>query len=137
MNGAGLHPATLFVVTLCTGVQRGRQTVPDHALFGQVFKRRVQTLEAIKVVKDSLDDLIDNFVVDAASVYEEGLYIPIMKFADQGRVDETLIRIVRGNVREPDQVYWLPLATLHTCRRGSSPQHSRGSLQSACRFPGL
>lgn len=44
------------------------------------------------------------FGADAASVYEEGLYIPIMKFADQGRVDDTLIRIIRGNVREPDQV---------------------------------
>lgn len=41
---------------------------------------------------------------DAASVYEEGLYIPIMKFADRGKVDETLMRIVRGNVREPDQL---------------------------------
>ncbi len=44
------------------------------------------------------------FGADAASVYEEGLYIPIMKFADQGVVDKTLIRIVRGNVREPDQL---------------------------------
>ncbi len=44
------------------------------------------------------------FGADAASVYEEGLYIPIMKFADRGAVDETLIRIVRGNVREPYQV---------------------------------
>ncbi len=44
------------------------------------------------------------FGADAASVYEEGLYIPIMKFADRGVVDDTLIRIVRGNVREPDQV---------------------------------
>jgi N-methylhydantoinase B len=44
------------------------------------------------------------FGADAASVYEEGLYIPIMKLADRGRVDATLIRIVRGNVREPDQV---------------------------------
>ncbi len=44
------------------------------------------------------------FGADAASVYEEGLYIPIMKFADRGRVDETLVRIVRGNVREPDQL---------------------------------
>jgi len=44
------------------------------------------------------------FGADAASVYEEGLYIPIMKFADRGTVDETLIRIVRGNVREPDQL---------------------------------
>ncbi len=44
------------------------------------------------------------FGADAASVYEEGLYIPIMKFADQGTVDQTLVRIVRGNVREPDQL---------------------------------
>ena len=44
------------------------------------------------------------FGADAHSVYEEGLYIPIMKFADRGRVDETLTRIIRGNVREPDQL---------------------------------
>jgi N-methylhydantoinase B len=44
------------------------------------------------------------FGADAASVYEEGLYIPIMKLATRGTVDETLIRIVRGNVREPDQL---------------------------------
>ncbi|KIN74921.1 hydantoinase B/oxoprolinase family protein [Sulfitobacter guttiformis] len=44
------------------------------------------------------------FGADAASVYEEGLYLPIMKFAERGTVDPTLIRIVRGNVREPDQL---------------------------------
>jgi N-methylhydantoinase B len=44
------------------------------------------------------------FGADAASVYEEGLYIPIMKLVDRGEVDRTLIRIVRGNVREPDQL---------------------------------
>ena len=44
------------------------------------------------------------FGADANSVYEEGIYIPIMKFADRGQVDETLIRLLRGNVREPDQV---------------------------------
>ncbi len=44
------------------------------------------------------------FGADAQSVYEEGLYIPIMKFADRGNVDETLVRLIRGNVREPDQL---------------------------------
>ncbi len=44
------------------------------------------------------------FGADANSVYEEGLYIPIMRFADRGVVDKTLIRIIRGNVREPDQL---------------------------------
>ncbi|UWR21185.1 hydantoinase B/oxoprolinase family protein [Sulfitobacter sp. S190] len=44
------------------------------------------------------------FGADAHSVYEEGLYLPIMKFADRGKVDETLTRIIRGNVREPNQL---------------------------------
>lgn len=44
------------------------------------------------------------FGADAQSVYEEGLYLPIMKFVDRGHVDETLVRVIRGNVREPDQL---------------------------------
>ena len=44
------------------------------------------------------------FGADANSVYEEGLYIPIMKLADKGKIDATLMRIIRGNVREPDQL---------------------------------
>jgi len=44
------------------------------------------------------------FGADAASVYEEGIHIPIMKFAAAGAVDQTLLHIVRGNVREPDQL---------------------------------
>ncbi|MFK7858926.1 MAG: hydantoinase B/oxoprolinase family protein [Granulosicoccus sp.] len=44
------------------------------------------------------------FGADANSIYEEGLYIPIMKFAHEGKVDKTLINIIRGNVREPDQL---------------------------------
>lgn len=44
------------------------------------------------------------FGADANSVYEEGIYIPIMKFADRGEVDKTLIKLLRVNVREPDQL---------------------------------
>lgn len=44
------------------------------------------------------------FGADANSVYEEGLYIPIMKLAERGVVDQTLIKIVRSNVRQPDQL---------------------------------
>ena len=44
------------------------------------------------------------FGADANSIYEEGIYIPIMKFADRGKVDRTLVNIVRGNVREPNQL---------------------------------
>ena len=34
----------------------------------------------------------------------KALYIPIMKLADKGKIDATLMRIIRGNVREPDQL---------------------------------
>ncbi len=44
------------------------------------------------------------FGADAASVYEEGLYIPIMKLIDKGEVDQPFVHLLRGNVREPEQV---------------------------------
>ncbi|NNE42309.1 MAG: hydantoinase B/oxoprolinase family protein [Marinicaulis sp.] len=43
------------------------------------------------------------FTAEANSIYEEGFHIPIMKFAERGEVDQTLIRLLRQNVREPDQ----------------------------------
>ncbi len=44
------------------------------------------------------------FGADAKSVYEEGIQIPIMKFADAGKVDRSLVALIRANVREPNQV---------------------------------
>lgn len=44
------------------------------------------------------------FGPDAAEVYEEGIFIPIMKFAERGQVNRDLINIMRNNVREADQV---------------------------------
>jgi 5-oxoprolinase (ATP-hydrolysing) len=43
------------------------------------------------------------FGPDAGEVFEEGLLIPIAKFAERGRVDPLLIRLIRANVRTPDQ----------------------------------
>ncbi|WP_312531517.1 hydantoinase B/oxoprolinase family protein [Paracoccus sp. (in: a-proteobacteria)] len=44
------------------------------------------------------------FGADGKSVYEEGIQIPIMKFAERGKVNADLIKILRSNVREPNQV---------------------------------
>ncbi|MFI0849037.1 hydantoinase B/oxoprolinase family protein [Mesorhizobium sp. IMUNJ 23232] len=44
------------------------------------------------------------FGADAKSVYEEGIQLPIMKFAEKGEVKLDLVRIIRTNVREPNQV---------------------------------
>ncbi len=44
------------------------------------------------------------FGADGKSVYEEGIQIPIVTFARQGQVNRDLVRMVRANVREPNQV---------------------------------
>ena len=41
---------------------------------------------------------------DGKSVYEEGLYIPIMKLVKQGEVNQDLLRIIQNNVRTPNEV---------------------------------
>jgi N-methylhydantoinase B len=41
---------------------------------------------------------------DGRQVYEEGLAIPLMALAREGRINEDLMRIIRANVREPLQV---------------------------------
>src|SRR5680860_38470 len=44
------------------------------------------------------------FSADADSIHEEGLYIPIMKFAERGNANETLLQMAQANVRVPDQL---------------------------------
>src|SRR6266478_6878117 len=41
---------------------------------------------------------------DGRQVFEEGLAIPLMTLAREGRMNEDLMRIIRANVREPLQV---------------------------------
>ncbi len=54
------------------------------------------------------------FGADAASVYEEGIHIPIMKLFERGQVDKPFIHLLRTNVREPDQLIG-DLYALATC----------------------
>ncbi len=41
---------------------------------------------------------------DGRSLFEEGLFLPIMRFADSNGIDPNLINIIRNNVRVPDEV---------------------------------
>jgi N-methylhydantoinase B len=44
------------------------------------------------------------FGADARDVHEEGLCLPPCRLATAGRLDETLLALIRANVREPEQV---------------------------------
>ena len=41
---------------------------------------------------------------DGRSIYEEGLFIPIMRLAREGAFNEELLELIRANVRQPDPV---------------------------------
>ncbi len=41
---------------------------------------------------------------EATEIYEEGIRIPIMKWAERGKLNTDLVNIIRNNVREADQV---------------------------------
>lgn len=53
-------------------------------------------------------------------VFEEGFQIPIMKLQDRGRTDETLVKLLRKNVRTPDLTMgdlWAQVVALDTMER--------------------
>lgn len=41
--------------------------------------------------------------IEAREVFEEGLHIPLTKIVREGKTDETLVTLIRANVRTPDQ----------------------------------
>ena len=61
------------------------------------------------------------FGPDGRQVYEEGIYVPLMALARRGVMNESLLEIVRANVREPVQVegdfYSLAACNETGCRR--------------------
>ncbi len=61
------------------------------------------------------------FSPDAADVYEEGIYIPITRFAEAGAVDAKLLHILRANLRAPDMV----IGDLHSLAACNATGHRR------------
>jgi len=74
-------------LTMVTPVFRGRRMV---ALFAS-------TVHVVDIGGLGLS-------ADGTQVYHEGLFIPIVRLLSRGRIDETLLTLVRANVREPVQV---------------------------------
>ena len=57
---------------------------------------------------------------EAREVFEEGFHIPVMKLMSEGRVDPTFIRLLRAQVRTPDQTegdLWAQLTGLDLLER--------------------
>jgi len=61
------------------------------------------------------------FGPDAGEVFEEGLRVPIMKLFDKGKLDDSLMRLVVANVRDP-VVAEGDLYSLTACNRNGGAQ---------------
>lgn len=64
---------------------------------------------------------------DAKSVFEEGLYIPIMKLVEAGEPNQDLLKIIRCNVRTPHEVQGDILS--YVSSNETSGERLRGMMQ--------
>ncbi|MCC7428750.1 MAG: hydantoinase B/oxoprolinase family protein [Alphaproteobacteria bacterium] len=75
----------------------------DFTVVSPVFRRgRIVALFACTTHVVDIGGL--GLTPDGRQVYHEGLYLPIIKLVERGRLNEWLLDIVRANVREPVQV---------------------------------
>jgi len=112
----GTLPATVrhFLRTFgADGMRRGDVLITNDAWMGTGHMSDVSVLKpifrdgrlvAFSATTSHMPDIGGRLrAIEAREVFEEGLHIPLMKLRDQGRTNETLIELIRANVRTPDQ----------------------------------
>ena len=101
-NDPWLCAGHLFDIAIAAPVFRDERLVAIVGIVGHVTD--------IGGTKDSLN---------AQEIYEEGLQIPPMKLFREGRANEDLFRLIRENIRDPDQVVGDIHALVSASRTGS------------------
>ncbi len=97
---ATMRPGDIFVTN---DPWKGTGHLHDFTMVTPVF--RCETLVAMFASTCHVIDIGGRGMgPDGRQVYEEGLYVPIMRFADASGTNTTLLEIVKANVREPLQV---------------------------------
>ena len=97
---AQMRPGDVF---LTNDPWKGTGHLNDVTMVTPVFKRaRIVALFASTVHVVDIGGL--GMGPDSMQVYHEGLFIPILKLVDRGRMSDIVLKMVRANVREPVQV---------------------------------
>jgi len=82
---------------------KGTGHLNDLTMVTPVFKgKRMVALFASTVHVVDIGGL--GLSADGTQVYHEGLFLPPLKLVDRGRMSDTVMRVIRANVREPVQV---------------------------------
>ncbi len=99
---------------------RGGMHLPDIFMFVPIFYR--DALQGFSVVVCHHTDVggrvAGSNASDSTEIFQEGLRLPVLKFFENGIVNETLRRIIALNVRVPDRVLGDLYAQYSACKVG-------------------
>src|SRR5262250_3026114 len=99
----------------------GGTHLPDIAVIMPVFHRgkAIALSGAMTHHQDIGGMSAGSIPTNATEIFQEGLRIPPLKFRDAGRYNDTLVAIIRQNVRIPDAVMGDLNAQLAACNVGA------------------
>ena len=94
-----IRPKDIFITN---DPWKGTGHLPDVCIVQPIFKDK--RLIAFAATTSHVPDIGGRIrALEAREVYEEGLQIPLSKLAEQGEINDFLVRMIRANVRTPDQ----------------------------------
>lgn len=98
----------------------GSTHLPDIYVFKPIFfeGRLLAFAAAIGHQTDIGGRVAGGNACDNTEIYQEGIRIPPLRLFEGGRLNDTLIQMLRLNVRLPDKVEGDVMATVAACRRG-------------------
>lgn len=98
----------------------GGMHLPDIFMFKPIFfQQRLQGFSVVIAHHCDMGGRVPGSnAADSTEIFQEGLRIAPMKFYTQGKINETLVTIIKKNVRLPDLVLGDMGAQLATCNIG-------------------
>jgi N-methylhydantoinase B len=98
--GAGqMHPGDVLITN---DAWMGTGHMSDVSVVKPIFHR--DRLVAFSATTAHMPDIGGRIrAIEAREIFEEGLHIPLSKLIHAGRVDDTMVALIRANVRTPDQ----------------------------------
>ena len=80
----------------------GTGHMSDVSVLKPIFHR--DRLVAFSATTSHMPDIGGRIrAIEAREIFEEGLHIPLARLVRDGRVDDTMVALIRANVRTPDQ----------------------------------
>src|SRR5206468_643971 len=99
MGAAAMRPGDVLITN---DAWMGTGHMSDVCVLKPIF--RAGRLVAFSATTSHMPDIGGRLrAIEAREVFEEGIHIPLMKLMREGRTDDTLIEMIRANVRTPDQ----------------------------------